>query len=354
MIQIQRGNLLEADAEALVNTVNCVGVMGKGIALQFKQAFPDNFRDYEKACQHKEVVPGKMLTFKTGTLLMPQYIINFPTKRHWRGKSRIEDIKSGLSALIAEVKRLRIKSIALPPLGCGNGGLAWNQVRLLIESAFSALPLVKVFLYEPYGSPLPSKMPVRTKVPKMTRSRALFICLIDRYRIHEYRLTLLEMQKVAFFLQCAGEPLRLNFVKHTYGPYADNLNHVLQAMEGHFVRGYGDRSKGAQIYALAEGIKQAREALEDDDRAKQTLQSVSDLIEGFETPYGMELLASTLWIAAMENEKAKTEPEVAIRDFHEWNSRKRKIFRQEHIRKAWQRLQMQGWFERKACCQTLP
>ncbi len=146
MIEIQRGNLLEADAEALINTVNCVGVMGKGIVLQFKQAFPDNFREYEKACRDKEVVPGKMFTFKTGTLLNPKYIINFPTKRHWKGRSRIADIKAGLSALIEEVKQLGIKSIAVPPLGCGNGGLAWDQVRPLIESAFSVLPSVKVCL----------------------------------------------------------------------------------------------------------------------------------------------------------------------------------------------------------------
>lgn len=354
MIQIQRGNLLEADVEALVNTVNCVGVMGKGIALQFKQAFPENFREYVKACRQKQVVPGKMFTFQTGTLLNPKYLINFPTKRHWKGKSSVDDIRAGLSALVADVKRLRIKSIAVPPLGCGNGGLAWDQVRPLIESAFGALPSVKVFLYAPYGTPLPNKMPVRTKIPGMTRTKALFICLIDRYRIPEYRLTLLEMQKVAYFLQCAGEPLKLNFVKHTYGPYADNLNHVLQAMEGHFIRGYGDRSRGAQIYALAEGIKQAREFLEDDDRAKQTLQSVADLIEGFETPYGMELLASTLWIAATANETAKREPEAAIKDLHEWNSRKRNIFRQEHIRKAWHRLQTQGWFEKTTCGQPMP
>ena len=353
MIEIQRGNLLEADAEALVNTVNCVGVMGKGIALQFKQAFPENFKEYEKASRHNEVVPGKMFTFKTGTLLNPKYIINFPTKRHWKGISRIDDIRAGLSALIVEVKQLGIESIAVPPLGCGNGRLAWDQVRPLVESAFSVLPSVKVYLYQPHGSPLPDKMPVRTKVPHMTRARSLFVCLIDQYRIPEYRLTLLEIQKVAYFLQCAGEPLRLSFVKHAYGPYADNLNHVLQAMEGHFIRGYGDRSRQAQIYVLQEGLEKAREFLDHEGgEAKQTLQSVADLIRGFETPYGMELLASTHWVAARENEAAKLEPEVAIKDVLGWNRRKSKIFRQEHIRKAWQRLQTQGWFDKTTCGHT--
>jgi O-acetyl-ADP-ribose deacetylase (regulator of RNase III) len=292
-----------------------------------------------------------MFTFKTGKLLNPQYIINFPTKRHWKGKSRLNDVEAGLTALITEVKELGIKSIAVPPLGCGYGGLAWDQVRPLIESAFSSLPWVKVFLYPPHGAPLPDKMPVKTKMPDMTRARALFICLIDHYRIPEYRLTLLEMQKVAYFLQCAGEPLKLNFVKHSYGPYAHNLNHVLQIMEGHFIRGCGDRSMRAQIYALEAGLNQAKEFLEHDERAKQTLQSVANLIQGFETPYGMELLASTHWVAASENDAAKFESEQAIQDLHGWNSRKRKIFRQEHVRKAWQRLSEQGWFEKTTCGQ---
>ncbi|HBY60137.1 MAG TPA: Appr-1-p processing protein, partial [Solibacterales bacterium] len=146
MIDIVEGNILEADAEALVNTVNCVGFMGKGIALQFKQAFPANFMAYEAACQSEEVVPGRMFIFDNGRLLNPRFIINFPTKRHWRGKSRIEDIRSGLKALIADVRRLEIRSIAVPPLGCGLGGLGWGEVRPLIERAFSELPDVRVLL----------------------------------------------------------------------------------------------------------------------------------------------------------------------------------------------------------------
>src|SRR3990172_5088062 len=127
MIEYTKGNLLVADAEALVNTVNCVGYMGKGIALQFKQAFPANFMAYEKACHAHDVKPGHMFIFETGSMVNPRYIINFPTKRHWRGKSRVGDIESGLQTLIEEVKRLGIHSIAVPPLGSGLGGLDWNK-----------------------------------------------------------------------------------------------------------------------------------------------------------------------------------------------------------------------------------
>ncbi|MEP0756677.1 macro domain-containing protein [Trichocoleus sp. DQ-A2] len=132
MLEFKQGNLLEEDAEALVNAVNCIGVMGKGIALQFKQAFPENFQQYKKACDTKEVQPGRMFTVPTGKLFNPKYIINFPTKRHWRDKSKVEDVQTGLKALVAEVQQLDITSIAIPALGCGNGGLDWLEVKPLI------------------------------------------------------------------------------------------------------------------------------------------------------------------------------------------------------------------------------
>ena len=153
MIEVKKGNLLRSDVEALVNTVNSVGYMGKGVALQFKQAFPANFTAYQKACRAKEVKPGKMFVFKTGLMINPKYIINFPTKRHWRGNSRLEDIESGLITLIQEIKRLGIRSIALPPLGCGLGGLDWKVVHPMIEKAFSDMPAVRVLLFELAGAP---------------------------------------------------------------------------------------------------------------------------------------------------------------------------------------------------------
>ncbi|MEP0797354.1 macro domain-containing protein [Trichocoleus sp. DQ-A3] len=148
MLEFKQGNLLEEDAEALINAVNCVGVMGKGIALLFKQAFPENFQQYKKACDAKEVQPGRMFTVPTGKLFNPKYIINFPTKPHWREKSKIEDIQTGLKTLVAEVQQLGISSIAIPALGCGNGGLDWLEVKPLIELAFAELPEVKAIVFE--------------------------------------------------------------------------------------------------------------------------------------------------------------------------------------------------------------
>lgn len=298
MIEIAKGNILEADTEALVNTVNCIGFMGKGIALQFKQAWPANFKAYESACHAGDVVPGRMFIFDNGRLINPRYIINFPTKRHWRGKSRIADIRSGLTALIADVRRLNIASIAVPPLGCGLGGLDWGEVRPLIESAFSGLPDVRVLLYEPVGTPSAKSMPVGTARPHMTPARALFVKLMDTYAALEYSRTLLEVQKLAYFLQEAGEPLRLRYEAGHYGPYAANLNKVLEVMEGHFIRGYGDSQKpNAEIELLPGAVDEATTFLTGKSDSLARLDRVAQLIEGFETPYGMELLATTHWVA---------------------------------------------------------
>jgi O-acetyl-ADP-ribose deacetylase (regulator of RNase III) len=160
MIYFKQGNLLESKADALVNTVNCVGIMGKGIALQFKQAFPENFKHYERACRAGEVRLGKMFVVSTDSLLPPRYIVNFPTKDHWKNRSRLESIESGLQDLVVKVRELGIESIAIPPLGCGNGGLEWGQVRSLIKAAFDRLPDVEVLVFEPQGAPAVDRMTV--------------------------------------------------------------------------------------------------------------------------------------------------------------------------------------------------
>jgi O-acetyl-ADP-ribose deacetylase (regulator of RNase III) len=358
MIDITRGNLLIAETEALVNTVNCVGYMGKGIALQFKQAFPANFKDYEVACAADKVAPGRMFVHDNGGLVNPRWIINFPTKRDWRGKSRLEDIASGLKALVADVQRLGIRSIAVPPLGCGLGGLDWAVVRPMIEDAFAALPDVKVLLFEPAGAPSAQSMPVRTKRPHMTPARALFVKLMDAYSALDYSRTLLEVQKLAYFLQAAGQPLRLRYEPGHYGPYADNLNKVLEAMEAHFVRGYGDSQKpGAQIELLPGAVDEADAFLADDEPAKQRLQQVADLIEGFETPYGMELLATVHWVAheaSPGHAERATNAQEAAKHVHAWNPRKCQVFRPEHVKVAWERLGAMGWLRGWSAAPSAP
>lgn len=343
MIRQVEGNLLQADAEAVVNTVNCVGFMGKGIALQFKQAYPDNFLFYEHACKAGEVRPGHMLIFETGKFVNPRFIINFPTKRDWRGKSRIEDIEAGLKTLIADVQRMGIRSVAVPPLGCGNGGLDWVVVRPMIESAFASLPGVEVLLFAPHGAPDAKTMPVHTVPPKMTPSRALFIKLIQQYSTLNYRRTLLEIQKLAYFLQEAGEPLRLKYEAGHYGPYAPNLNKVLERIEGHFIRGYGDSQKpDAEIDLLPGAVEKAEEFLKDKPESNGRLQRVGELIEGFETPYGMELLSTVHWVARHRIPPA-TDEASAVSAVHGWSERKRGMFRENHIRVAWRHLEQYGW-----------
>ncbi len=341
MIDLMRGNLLDADADALVNTVNCVGVMGKGIALQFKQAFPGNYKVYERACRAGEVEVGRMLVVPMlGE--HPRFIINFPTKRHWRGKSRLEDIEAGLQALVGDVRRLGLKSVAVPPLGCGNGGLDWSEVRPRIERAFEALPGVEVLLFEPDGAPVADEMRVRTKRPDMTPGRAILIAVMERYQGIGYRLTLLEIQKLAYLLQRAGEQLKLNYVKDKYGPYAENLNFVLQATEGHFTRGYGDRSRGAEIAVLPDGIQEASNFLQGHEESLHRLERVSRLIEGFETPHGMELIATVDW-AVHELGNTGRDLGQVVAAVHSWNERKRRIFGERAIGIAWERLSREGW-----------
>ncbi len=344
MIELQHGDLLKADAEALVNTVNTVGVMGKGIALQFRQAFPANYTAYRKACEKDEVQIGKMFVFPTGLLTPPHFIINFPTKTNWRSKSRLDDIETGLDDLIALIRSEGITSVALPPLGCGNGGLDWSVVLPKIEAAFAKLPHVQVLLYAPEGAPVADHMKIATTRPKMTMGRAMLLSVLERYALPGYRLSMLEIQKLAYFLQTAGEPLKLEFVKQQYGPYAETLHHVLQRMEGHHLRGYGDRSRKTSVFLMPDAITEATEFLTDYPQTEESLTRVTELIEGFETPYGLELLATVHWVA-QEDPVAATDNEAAVRNVHNWNQHKRDTFQPAHIRAAWRRLHEQGWLD---------
>src|SRR5208283_4572767 len=325
MIELTQGNILRAEAEALVNTVNCVGFMGKGIALQFKKAYPENFDAYHKACNAGDVQPGRMFIFDLHSMLNPKYVVNFPTKRDWRANSRYEDIESGLQALVAEVRRLGIRSIAMPPLGCGLGGLDWNKVRPMIERAFANLPDVRLLLFAPAGTPAAKTMPVRTERPRLTVARALFIRLMDQYAAQAYRLTLLEIQKLAYFLQEAGQPLRLKYEAGHYGPYAPNLNKVLEALERHYTSGYGDSQKPDVEIELLEGAAdEATAFLADHTDEHERLARVNRLIEGFETPYGLELLSSVHWLAVHASPPA-ADKDGAVKGIATWNERKQRM-----------------------------
>ena len=347
MIESRKGNLLTADVEALVNPVNCVGIMGRGIALQFKQIYPANFRAYEAACKRDEVQPGRMFVFETGAMMNPKYIINFPTKRHWKGKSRIEDIEAGLVALVDEIRVRNIRSIAIPPLGAGLGGLDWSDVRPRIEKAVLALGDVDVVVFEPNGALGPSENKSRD-APNMTPGRAALVGLMHRYLggLLDPFVSLLEVHKLMYFMQEAGEPLKLGYAKANYGPYAEKLRHVFRAIEGHLVAGYADGGDAPdkKLTLVLGAVEQADKFLAESDDTRQRLQRVAKLVEGFETPFGLELLATVHWVAAQEGASTAAE---AVTRVHAWSDHKKR-FTDRQIRLAFETLSSQGWLSAAA------
>jgi O-acetyl-ADP-ribose deacetylase (regulator of RNase III) len=340
VIEYAQGDILETGAEALVNTVNCVGVMGRGIALQFKNAFPANFKAYAAACDRGEVQPGRMFVHDTGRLA-PRWIINFPTKRHWRGKSRIEDIEAGMAALKREIRDRGIKSIAIPPLGSGLGGLDWRTVRPIIENTLRELPDVRATVFEPSDRAPAADKPAAA--PRMTAGRAALIGLITRYLagMMDTSVSLLEIHKLMYFLQSAGEPLRLRYAKAPHGPYAENLRHVLTAVNGHLITGYtasGD-APTEQITPMPGATEEADAFLAQHPATRQRFDRVADLVDGFETPFGLELLATAHWVAA--HEPAGTD-EAIRRGFYAWSQGKAR-FSADQVAVAIKRLRVGGW-----------
>jgi O-acetyl-ADP-ribose deacetylase (regulator of RNase III) len=338
-IELRTGDIFKADADAIVNTVNCVGIMGRGIALQFKNAYPANFKAYKAACDAEQVQPGRMFMFETGKFT-PRFIINFPTKRHWKGKSRIEDIEAGLIALADEITSRGINSVAIPPLGAGLGGLDWDDVLPRIKSALQDIPDVDVVIFEPKGPPETVRA---SSVPDMTTGRASLVTLMHRYLqgLMDPFVTLIELQKLMYFMQEAGQPLKLNYVKHHHGPYANNLAHVLHRIEGYFVAGYqdGGDQPDKELTIVPGAIEQAEKALAHEPLTHRNFNRVADLVDGFETPYGLELLATVHWVATRED---ATTFEAAVDRIHNWNDRKR-VFTPRQVAIAFDTLQSKGW-----------
>jgi O-acetyl-ADP-ribose deacetylase (regulator of RNase III) len=342
MIEFRTGDILTADVEAFVNTVNCVGIMGRGVALQFKNQFPENFKVYKAACARNEIQPGTMFVFETRTLTNPKFIINFPTKRHWRGKSRMEDIESGLKALGEVIRARRIRSIAIPPLGSGLGGLDWAEVRPRIVAALHNFPDVATLIYEPNYPPTATKS---REVPKMTAGRAALVALVHRYLggLMDPFVTLLEVHKLMYFMQEAGEALRLRYAKAPYGRYAENLRHVLHAIEGHLVAGYGDGGDAPdkEIELVPGAVRDAEVFLADKPETARRFRQVGSLVEGFETPFGLELLATVHWVVRREG---ATTPDEAVARVYEWNDRKKR-FSSRQIEIAFETLRAKGWLD---------
>ncbi|WP_354625812.1 macro domain-containing protein [Psychromonas sp. MME2] len=336
------GNLLKQhDVDAIVNTVNCVGVMGKGIALQFKKQWPANFKAYATACKNEQVKLGSMFIYELGTLATPKYIVNFPTKGHWRSASRLIDIERGLQDLAKKITQLGITSIAIPPIGCGLGGLSWSEVKPLIVKYLGSLEHVDVRLFEPNEAIGATEMLNNTKKPKMTAGRAAILTLLETYQAVNYGLSKIEVQKLAYFLQEAGENLKLNFIKHNFGPYADALRHALNTMDGHYIKGVGDGVVESQITPVDEALESAKQFLaESNTDINERISRVSELIEGYQSPYGVELLSTVHWVAKHENCHNANDAFHAIQH---WNLRKKQLMSEKHVQAAWDHLTATGW-----------
>lgn len=330
-------NIFTREVDAIINTVNCVGIMGKGLALQFKQLYPENFKQYKKACNKKAVIPGKMFVYDNGFLNKPHYIINFPTKNHWREKSKLEYITTGLNDLGNVIESLKIKSISIPPLGCGNGGLAWNIVKTYIVEKLSQYNDIDCYIY----SPTNNFTNIQNKEKAvLTSFRAVFLKSIQIYNNAFYELSSIEVQKLVYFINLLMKNSKLKYEKAPYGPYCANLHNAIDNLSGYYITGLKDGTEMNHIN-LCEGIP----AEVDDFIAKSTedlsqhVEKIKQIISGFETPFGMELLGTVHWVVVQEGAKNIDETIIKV---HNWNNRKKQLMSPQDITVAYNHLKKCG------------
>lgn len=337
------GNLLASPAQALVNTVNTVGVMGKGIALQFKERFPENFKIYEKACKAKEVKIGKMLVVKEQTLEGEKIIINFPTKTEWFKKSQYSYIEEGLKDLVRVIDSYQIKSIAIPPLGAGNGGLKWDRVKEMIASFLSTVKDVEILIYEPNESikeVLQKEEVVKDK--KLTAAKAMILAALFKYERFGEVSTVFAANKLAYFLQESGEKLKLKFVQYPYGPYAQAMDKLLYAMNGKYLKGL-EQMTAEPFEPLQLNYNRFQEVMdfvknELTPIQKERLSSLFKIIDGFESTLSLEILSSTHFILK-ENPSLPKEQLVSK---VQWTPRKKGLITSEYVDIAYQQLKEHG------------
>lgn len=339
-----QGNLLDSDAQALVNTVNTVGVMGKGIALQFKERFPENYRAYAKACKNGEVVVGKMFVFEELTMDGKKTIINFPTKEQWFRKSRLEYIEKGLVDLVRLIRERNLTSVAIPPLGTGNGGLEWPTVKAIMEKHLGGLSGVEVLVYEPNAEIkkiLQEESPLREV--KLTPARAMLLYALFKYeRFGEYP-TVFTANKIMYFLQQSGENLRLTFEPYTYGPYSQAVEKVLYALNGTYLTGL-EQMQARPFEQLKLNYDKYREieAYVETSLSSAQRQRLSDLfkvIEGFESTFSLEILSSVHYLKKNHPDLGKNE---ILAKIQAWNNRKKILIDEYHVDLANEHLEKYG------------
>ncbi len=334
MIKLTSGDIIQSHAEVLVNSVNIFGVMGKGVALAFKKAFPENYKIYKKACDNGELDVGQLLITETFQTL-PKYIVNLPTKKHWRYPSRYEYIEEGLKELRKFIIDKNVKFIAIPPLGAGNGKLDWNLVKKMIDKYLGDITEVDILVYEPSYIPINE---ISKEKPNLTSSRAILLNLFKEYLAFGYELNLLAAQKLTYFMQRFGEELNLRFERGYYGPYADNLNHVLKVLNGYYIDYNPDNTNPSTTIELnKEMIQDVENFIKgnlDSTQCDRMDKSIR-LIDGFQTPFSMEILATVDFI--LQNEESSTK-ETILRDIGKWTTRKKELIKTHHIDVAYDRL----------------
>lgn len=349
MIKYSKGDIFAADVDAIVNTVNTVGVMGKGLALQFKGRYPRNYELYRAACERGEVQLGRMFVTEPHEIDGPQFIINFPTKGHWKANSRLSDIRAGLQDLVRVIREHGIRSIAIPPLGAGNGGLEWLDVRPVIAAALESLTDVEVEVFEPN---VKHREIVGEPARPLARASALMVSLILTYARQRHGVepwesaqgaSHLEIQKLMYFASLRLPPLKLEFAQAKYGPYSDTVRIMLQKLEGTYLRGFGDGSDSVMALTPIEVTEAGLAALEsysppaeDAELIGNTVNEVMTFINGFEGPYPLELLSSVKFAS----EKLKSDDKDTVVAFVKgWTERKGRLFTEDHIETALARVQ---------------
>lgn len=344
MLHFVTGDLLQSNAEALVNTVNTVGVMGKGIALQFKENFPANNKAYIEACKLNTLAPGKLLMVADKSIHYGEkQIINFPTKVHWRAPSTYEYVEEGLKALRTLIQEKNIKSIAMPPLGCGNGGLDWAVVRPMIVRYMDGLD-IDVQVYEPntHIKQLLQQQETKKEV-KLTPARVQLMYILYAYESMGEYSSLFAANKLAYFLQRMGQPLQLQFKPHHYGPYAIGVEKVLYALNGVYLRGVeqGQATPFEPLYLNYGKCAEIKEYVEKELTAndRERLLKLMELLKGFTSDLPLELLATIDYV--MQEKQGMTLEEVT-NAVAKWSSRKEKLFKDEYMAIAYAHLQSNG------------
>lgn len=346
MIRFTQGNLFDAKAQTLVNTVNCVGVMGKGLAKEFRDRWPEMCRHYQVACRRGELRSGKPFLYRD----LGIQILCFPTKDNWKGPSKYEFIEAGLQAIREHYREWEITSLALPALGCGLGGLEWDKVKALMEKILGDLP-IEIEVYEPGPADLKVGRPEKKRVVKpvhITLPLALVGEIIRRARHampSHHPLGKLLVQKFVYFAQLAGAPIRLKFAKYKFGPYDYNLHHMIERLEGLYIRDMSATWSRSDLRILDEAawLKVIEPLAGEIAEYSKYLDAAVDLLKGWPLPE-VELLATVQygWCELVAG-GLEGSPEEVEEYVQQWSQEKRRKFPPERIRGALELLRRSGW-----------